>query len=311
MTVTSLESSFVESDDRLHPVSENFYETETFWYSFFVPERGIGAWIYTGVRQNAGVTHGGMWIWDTTGASPWELPFYENFSALKLPTSHGRILSVPTGATIETLEPGMAYAVAYDDRSRAEAELTFRGLERPVPLRRGAPPYPVASHYDQTCHVTGHVTLDGERIDVDCYAMRDRSWGPRTERGFARVGYTWLADPGCSLLTYSAPTDTTDEVHSGYIRRGDEVTRIVSGARKVDRDPAQAWVASMELAVVDENGAEVTASGRALSRMILPGSTSVCVNTLLEFEIDGRIVYGEDQDVWPRDQFRQARSLPS
>lgn len=306
--MTSLESTFVESDDHLHPVSENFYETETFWYSFFVPERGIGGWIYAGVRQNAGVTYGGMWIWDHTGTSPWDLPFYESFSALKLPTTAGRVLSVPTGATIETVEPGMVYNVTYDDRNRAQVELRFRGLERPVPLRRGAPPYPVASHYDQTCHVTGHLTLDGERIEVDCYAMRDRSWGPRTERGFARVGYTWLADPGCSMLTYAAPTDTTDDVHSGYVRRGEEVSRIVGGARKVVRDPAQAWAESIEIVAVDESGAEVAARGRALSRMIMPGPTSVCVNTLLEFEIDGRVVYGEDQEVWPRDDFRRARS---
>ncbi|MEE2031313.1 DUF7065 domain-containing protein [Rhodococcus chondri] len=306
--MTSEEIGFVESDDYLHPVSDNFYENETFWFSFFVPERNIGAWIYVGVRQNAGITHGGLWLWDDTAVEPWDLPFYEGFSALKLPTFDGPRLISPTGATIDVVEPGMAYNLRYNDRKRIDVELSFRGFERPVALLRGTPPYPEASHYDQTGRVTGHVILDGERIEVECCAMRDRSWGPRTERGYGRVGYTWLTDPECSLLTYSVPTDATDNVHSGYIRRGDEVSRLVRGERKVVRDPARAWVERLEIAVIDEHGAEIVATGTARSRMILPGATSVCINTLIEFEIDGRTVYGEDQDVWSIDLFRQARS---
>lgn len=306
--MTSLESRFVDIDDYLHPVSDSFYENETFWFSFFVPERNIGAWIYTGVRQNAGITHGGMWLWDDTAVEPWNLPFYENFSALKLPTRNGNVLASPTGTTIEVIEPGMAYRLRYSDRNRVEVDLTFRGLEPPVPLRRGAPPYPAASHYDQIGHVAGEVLLDGERIPVDCFAMRDRSWGVRTERGYGRVGYTWLGDRECSLLTYAAPTADSDEIHSGYLRRGEEITAVSSGKRNVVRDPANLWVETVAMTVVDENGTEVTATGRALSRMILPGATSLCINTLLEFEIDGRTIYGEDQDVWSIDLYRKARS---
>lgn len=306
--MTSPEPVFGEADDYLHPVSDNFYENETFWFSFFVPERNIGAWIYVGVRQNAGITHGGLWMWDDTAVETWNIPFYEGFSALKPPVFDGRKLMSPTGATIEVLEPGMVYDVRYRDRNRISVDLTFRAFERPVPLLRGTPPYPAASHYDQTGRMTGQVVLDGESIDVDCCAMRDRSWGPRTERGYGRVGYTWLADPDGSLLTYSVPTATTDTVHSGYVRRGESVTRLTGGKRTVLRDPDRGWVESIEITVADDGGREVVASGTARSRMILPGATNVCINTLLEFEFEGRTVYGEDQDVWSIDLFRQARS---
>ncbi len=243
------------------------------------------------------------------GRRAWQLPFYENFSALKLPTVEGNVLSIPTGATIEVIDSGMVYGLRYDDRKRIDVDLTFRGLEQPVPLRHGTPPYPAASHYDQIGHVTGHVLLDGERIAVDCYAMRDRSWGARTERGYGRVGYTWLGDRECSLLTYSAPTATSDDIHSGYLRRGEEVTSVVAGDRKLVRNNIHSWVETLEISVVDESGTEVAATGRARSRMILPGATNICINTLLEFEIEGRTVYGEDQDVWSIDLFRQARSI--
>lgn len=306
--MTQTDSEFTVADDALHPPSDNFYENETFWYSFFVPERKIGGWIYTGVRQNAGVTHGGLWLWDDSGASPWDLPFFEQFSALKLPVFDGPVMRSPTGATIEVVEPGMVYELRYHDRKRLDLELTFRGTERPVPLRRGAPPYPAASHFDQVGRVTGHLVLDGERIDVDCHAMRDRSWGPRTERGYGRVGYTWLADAEITQLTFSTPTEVSDLIHSGYLRQGDAVTSVASGHRTVSRDPEQCWVEAMDVVTEDETGHQTLARGRVLSRMILPGATSVCINSLIAFEVDGRTVYGEDQDVWPMDAFRAARA---
>ncbi|AFR49413.1 DUF7065 domain-containing protein [Gordonia sp. KTR9] len=305
--MTSTEAQFTAIDDELHPVGDSFYETETFWFSFFVPERDIGAWIYTSIRQNVGATAGGLWMWDRSATLPWDIPFYENFTALKMPTIDGQTLRSPTGARIDTVEPGMVYDLHYEDRDRISLELRFTGLEAPVPLRKGAPPYPVASHYDQTGHVVGHLVLDGERIEVDCYAMRDRSWGPRHERGYQRVGYTWLASQDLSMLTFSAPTATSDDIHSGYIRRGEDVSRIVGGHRIVGRDPKNAWVETLDISVVDEHGNEWTAAGTARSRFVLPGATNVCVNTLLAFDVGGETVFGEDQDVWAMKQFRSAR----
>lgn len=73
-------------------------------------------------------------------------------------------------------------------KARYHGVRRFEALEPPVPLRTGGPPYPKAHHFDQTGHVTGMITLDNEPIAVDCFAMRDRSWGPRPERGYRRVG---------------------------------------------------------------------------------------------------------------------------
>jgi len=199
----------------------------------------------------------------------------------------------------------MSYGLAYDDRDRVRVNLGFEGLERPVPLRGGAPPYPRASHYDQTGHVTGTVVLDGERIDVDCYAMRDRSWGPRTERGYRRVGYTWAASPETSLLTFTAPGDGPEEtVHSGYVRRDGELAQIAGGTRVVSRDPGTGWVTGIDLEVVDELGRTTSGHAEAVSRLILPGSTSLCTNTALSWNVDAQELNGEDQDVWPLRELR-------
>jgi hypothetical protein len=273
-----------------------------------VPERALGAWLYSSVRPNVGITAGGLWIWDDSGPHPWDAPFYENFSHLKPPTDRGAgRLEFPTGMSVEVREPGMSYGLTYQDRDRVRVDLGFQALEPPVPLRGGAPPYPKASHYDQTGRVTGTVVLDGERIDVDCYAMRDRSWGPRTERGYRRVGYTWAASPDLTLLTFTAPGEGAEEqVHSGYVRRDGELAQITGGTRVVRRN-SDGWVSGIELAVVDELGRTTTGRAEAFSRLVLPGSTSLCTNTGLRWNVEGRDLHGEDQDVWPLREFRSSR----
>jgi len=297
---------FTPVDDGLHDPTGDFYETETFWYSFFVPERAIGGWLYTSLRATAGTCAGGAWIWDDKATDPWHIPFFEQYSWLKYPDRPDtpERLALPNGTTIQVREPLMSYDLRYTDRDRVDIELRFDALETPVPLRSGAPPFPKAHHLDQTGHVTGHIRLDGETIDVDCYAMRDRSWGRRTERGYSRIGYVWGAAPDTSLVTYSLPTDTSDDIHTGYLRVGDDVAHITSGRRRVQRDPANKWITAMTIDATDDQGRDLHAEGEALSRMILPGATHICINTLLRWTIDGTIVWGEDQDVWPIKEYR-------
>ena len=135
--------------------------------------------------------------------------------------------------------------------------------------------------------------------------MRDRSWGTRKERGYRPVGYTWLADASQSLLVFAKPApDGEDEIYSGYVRRGDTVSYIVSGRRSVRCDPVHGWVTGMDLEAVDERGSRISARASAVSRMLLPHSTSLCVATLLEWDVAGARVYGEDQDVWPMREWR-------
>ena len=303
-----IDQAFTSKDDGLHPPSANFYETETFWFAFFVPERALGAWLYTMVRQTAGVSGGGLWIWDASAVDPRQIPFYEKFEWLKVPSDlTADSLTFPNGMAIHRRDPLMSYDLTYEDRDRISLALRFDAVETPVPLVTGTPPYPEASHFDQAGRVTGHFVLDGERTEVDCHAMRDRSWGPRTERGYRRMGYTWAADADTSLLAYSVPREDDDEIYAGYLRRDGEVAHIVSGRRRVRRDPASNLVAAIELEATDVLGRQVHGTADASSRMVLTGATSICVNTALAWVIDGRTVHGEDQDVWPIKQWRKGR----
>ncbi|WP_375485123.1 hypothetical protein [uncultured Mycobacterium sp.] len=306
----TIEHGFGPQDDALHPSGDSHYETETFWYSFLVPERRIGAWVYASVRHNAGVTSGGMWVWDDSAVHPIDSPFYEYFAHLKPPAERGpQVVAFPTGMRIEVRQPLMSYDISYADRARMDAQLRFEALEPPVPLRTGEPPYPKAHHFDQTGHVTGTVTLDDEPIVVDCFAMRDRSWGPRPERGYRRVGYTWAAGMRTSLLTYTAPAgEGAEHIYSGYLRRDNRVSRIANGHRQVERHPVHGWVSAITVDAYTEDGDRVRGRAEAVSRLLLAISNHVCACTLLAWELDGESLAGEDQDVWPIPQWRLLRA---
>lgn len=307
MTIADI---FDPEDDALHVPSDSHYEAETFWYSFFVPERRIGGWIYASVRQNAGITAGGMWLWDHTTPHPVDIPFYEYFAHLKLPAERGPIrVAFATGMTVQLREPLMAYDVTYDDRDRIHADLRFDALEPPVPLRTGEPPYPNAHHFDQTGRVSGTITLDGNEIPVDCFAMRDRSWGPRPERGYRRVGYTWAAGRATSLLTYTAPVgEGVEHIYSGYLRRAGKISRLVAGTRHVERDPAEGWVTGISLDARTEDSQRILGEARGVSRLLLSIGNHICACTLLAWDLEGEHLVGEDQDVWPIHEWRAMRA---
>ena len=63
-------------DDDFHDeeMSDRWWETETNWFSWNVPDRKLGGWTYCQARPNANLCNGGAWVWDDSGA------FRGNFS---------------------------------------------------------------------------------------------------------------------------------------------------------------------------------------------------------------------------------------
>ena len=71
---------------------------------------------------------------------------------------------------------------------------------------------------------------------------------------------------------------------------------LVNGHRRVTCDSHSGWVANIEIDAEDDLGRTAHAEAVASSRMILPGWMTICINSSLRYEIDGRAVHGEDQD---------------
>lgn len=310
---------FSPLDDALHEVGSAAPDwTETTWWSFNVPQRGIAGWLYTQIKPNLGICTGGAFLYGPDAHLPWELPYFGWFSHQPLPDPLELTdATFRNGVSVRVVEPGMSYELGYRFRDQTEflADLRFDGLTPPVPHVSGAPPFTGSSHYDQHGRVTGTLELRGERIDVDCFAVRDRSWGRRPEhigpRG-GRLSYVFgTVSAEEMFLIFTLPTSTEpaaaeSALSSGYLVRDGRLRRLADAHRTDSRDPATGGVEQMRIAAQDVDGRRLNIVGNAVSRMFLPGG-GLCLNTLVRFDVDGREGWGEDQDVWSMARFSAAR----
>jgi len=303
--------AFTADDDRFHTaeLSDRWWETETSWFSFHVAERRLGGWLYTMVRPNIGTVAGGVWVWDDTAALPWEVPYSANYSALQLPAGQDLDdITLPTGVSIKVVEPTMGYDLGYADGERLSLALRFHGVMAPMPLTAVGSTFGSAHHFDQIGRVTGHLVLHGERIDVDCLAVRDRTWGPRPENRPRQAAYvTGAASDDHGFLAVTNGGADGGPVAYGFLRRDGRNVALASGERAVARDPATGWVSEIRLEAVDAEGRALSAQGRPVSRIVINRHTFIDVNSLIEWSIDGETAWGEDQDMWPTHAFSAYR----
>jgi hypothetical protein len=302
---------FSPDDDGFHfdVMTDRWWETETSWFSFHHAERRLGGWFYTMVRPNIGTVAGGVWVWDDTAWLPWDVLYSANYSALQLPSDQDlRDVTLPTGVSIRAVEPTLAYELGYHDGDRLQASLRFDGVMPPEPLTAVGSTFGSAHHFDQLGRVRGQLVLHGERIDIDCVAMRDRTWGPRPEHRPRQAAYvTGAAGERDGFLAVTNVRPEGDAVAYGFLRRDGETIGLTGGHRAVERDPEHGWITTIVIDAHDRKGRRLRAVGEAVSRMIVNRHTFIDINSLVRWEVDGETAWGEDQDMWPVHTFAAFR----
>lgn len=308
------ERGFTPADDGWHfgQMDDDWWATETAWFSFHVPERRLGGWLYTMARPNIGIISGGAWIWDDTAHLPWEVPFSANYTALPIPKDQDLTdIRLPTGVGIRMIEPCMSYALSYDDNGRGllSADLRFDGVMPPEPLTAAGSTFGSAHHFDQFGRVHGHIVLKGERIAIDCYGMRDRTWGRRPENRPRRAGYiTGMADPDTGFLAVTNISAEAETAAYGFLRRDGRTVSLASGTRTGTRDPETGCMTSIKMNLTDQEGRNLVARGESVSRIIINRHTFIDINSLVRWDCgsDG-IAWGEEQDMWPMHHFERLK----
>jgi hypothetical protein len=302
---------FTPMDDDFHfaELGGDWWATETAWFSFHHPDRRLGGWLYTLARPNIGTVAGGCWIWDDTAHLPWEVLYSANYSALPLP--RGQSLTdcrLPTGVSIRVIAPCTSYVLGYEDGDRLRADLRFDGVMPPEPLTAAGSTFGGAHHFDQLGRVTGEIVLHGERIGIDCIAMRDRTWGRRPEDRPRQAAYlAGAADATHGFLAVTSPRPDSDRVAYGFLRRDARTAAFAEGERRVERDPTTGWVTRVTLTARDVEGRALLATGVPVSRIVINRHTFIDVNSLVRWDLDGALAWGEDQDMWPVHRWARAR----
>ena len=335
--------AFRPEDDCYHPLSDDPYETETNWWSFNIPARKIGCWLHTPYYPNRKTVTWRIFVWDERGYDPARMAYFKKVEEAPMPDAPDlREITFPgDGYSLKMLEPGTRYHLQYADPERAFAlDFTFTGVHPPRRFEPGEPPFIQTPHYDQLGRVVGTMQLDGEEIAIDSWSVRDRTWGPRggpyaqsrkqsyatdlervkqpggarwreieRERGRGRIQYIFgHADGSSGFLGFVRPQDGDAEgwspMNGGYLLRDGEFGNLAAGGSRMRafRNPETGWCSHMQVELLDARGRTMQVEGTAVSRMSEAGYGT---NQLMRWDYDGKIGWGEDQDVWNGRHFQR------
>jgi hypothetical protein len=336
------DTPFALEDDQYHKLSDDPFETETNWWCWNIPERKIGSWLHAAYHPNRGTVTTRVFVWDDKGADPSRLAYYKNFGPLEMPANPDlRDITFPGGGySLKMLKPGMDYHVAYKDPDRnVSIEFEHRSVHRPHRFTPGQAPALHNPHFDQLGHIVGELKLNGEKIPIDCYSVRDRTWGPRggrhgqsqkaeyvrgeyrvlerggprwreveRQRGRGRLQYIFGhtgAETG--FLGFVRPQDGDAKgwspMNVGWLLKDGKFARLDRTKSKMRnfRDTMTGWSQHMEVYLADVEGRTMEAEGFAVSHMCEHQTGS---NALMRWEYEGKIGWGEDQDSWKVDHFQ-------
>jgi len=302
---------FTAQDDQFHDPGDEIWFTETSWFSFHVPERNLSGWLYGFLRPNIGINTSSVFIYDhnCTGA-PWTALYYHQQQAH--PENQPRDLTdytFPAGYRVQVVEPTNEYRLTFKRDELIEVDFTFTGSHAPVPFQKGA--FVHSMHYDQIGHIRGTLKLGDEVIQVDCHSIRDRSWGPRTDVSpptFNRISYDYAGNAsGDGFCIFADQHEFgeggTSELTHGFWLIDGRAVMLEKGTRTCTRDPKEIWIDTVTIEAVDVEGNHHRAVGKQKSHFLWPPSRWICSCTFMDWDVDGRQAWGEDQDLWRYEQW--------
>jgi len=254
-------------------LSDDPYWSESSWFSWAIPERGINGFFYNHFRPNMNCMLAGPAMWDGSGRHTWEFRFFDWQPMRVLPEGRYGVdydkydFTTPYSFAISMLEPLRRYRLAYD-REGFRLDLEFVGACEPhgIPASdehgmEGA----YKLHFEQPGRIFGTVELDGERYDVDCCSIRDGSHGRRFLEKVTPGGYAWsTADDrtGWHVLALDENACHDTVIMGGYLYRDGVMASLKSGVRRIlERDGPRPQ--RIEIEAVDELGRKLHATGSA------------------------------------------------
>jgi hypothetical protein len=312
-------SSASPQDDLLHPESFRAIKadsaTETQYFGFSVPEERIHALCYLWHHPNLRVVTGGLFVWRGVkrympGAEICDVRAFMSDRVLAKELHEYRL---DNGYGVRIVEPLKKHHLTYHDAARDNAvDLHYEALSAPVMFADG-------NHFEQPMRVRGSLTLRGTRYAVDCFNVRDRSWGkPRPEDNLPLAPISWMTGVfndqfafNCNVFDqheenpeikgrFEIPREKT--LNGGWILRGGELRRIVAARKRVEREAGSHLPLAVELALTDDRDQVTEMRGRlqaACSWQVWPNAMfPVCQ---MRWECEGLTAIGDCQEAYWHD----------
>lgn len=310
-----------DADDYFHQRTDHPYWNESAWFNFNIPERSLNAFIYVYHRPNMNYSVSGVGIWDPSGADTYDCVHYDLGDTLPLPPGAEMFdFTLSNSMTMRCVKPLHSYHITFD-RNGCELDLTWTGMMDAYPSGlRGFS----AGHYDQSGRVRGTVVAHGVSYEVDCFANRDHSWGPRPYVNRPKLDYNWaVADernafsilflgdsvPPSKGYRHTRENDplrgTVEPVDNGWYLRDGVLGEMVSGTSTVTERGPDGRPLRVVLDGVDDLGRQVHAEGRARTWLKWPAYQMLTFFTGVEWSFDGRTGWGELQDMFADQESRR------
>jgi hypothetical protein len=306
-------------DVRFHTPSDlTYYWAETNYFSVYLPEPSVTAWIYVIARPGVGAMAIDVEVIDRVGRVSLDALYFDFQQHLPLP-ARLEDFELPNGLSVKTSNEPLNYQIDYIGVDNTEFHWTMAGLMPPFDIYDPtmdplASPDPNASgfgiaysnHFDMTVHVTGNMKIRGQYHNVDCITVMDHSWGPRNERGLKPMG--WINgnfDRNLAFHTIWAFDPLKDEwdqftLAHGYVLIEGEVRGLCRGRIRAVREGP--FAASYECTVFDKEDREYRFAGDTIAQHPWsPYSNSFALLSTVKWRYERREGVGLAQENWPLD----------
>ncbi len=303
------------ADELLHPLMNNRLSddsvTETQYLGFSVPEENIHAIGYCWHHPNLKVVTGGVFAWqgikrNTPAAELCDVRAFMKDTALAKDLHEYRL---DNGYGVKVIEPLKHLHMTYADAERQNSiDLHYEAVAPPVMFGSGC-------HFEQPMRVRGDLVLRGKKYQVDCYNVRDRSWGKtRPENNMPMPPYSWATavfnekfsfncsvfdqaegNPELAGTRFALPVDRT--LSGGWLIYDGVLGCLTSVQKRVVRDPVTRWPLSAELDMTDDRGRTVKLRGKMISAcpwQVWPNL--IFLVALMHWTCEGMDAYGDFQE---------------
>ena len=317
MTKNPAAAASLHPEDTFHLPPDDVFAFESYWFSFFVPERKLMVYVYPWFRPTLGIAGGGVLAWDDRGETAWNIVHcdYEfQTPARNLDACvQGTTLTLPQGVTIDVLEPLKSYRLRYDRRDFS-FDVTFTAIhDANIATASIGGSQLFAGRIDQCGKVTGELTIAGERIAIDCLSMRDRSWGTRRNDNLdMNIGYFHATasekDAFLAVSNHAAPSphsnDENAPIVTGYLMQDGIIHPLTGGTATFRRD-SNGTPTGCDLKATDAAGRTLQASGSAMNAFAFqPFSGMFNWSSLATWQFNAQSCIGELQNTWHPDRWR-------
>ena len=289
---------------------DNPYWNESVWFSVSIPERHIHGLIQYYFRPNMGMLNGGPVLWDRQNRFQWNCLYYNWAHLQAMPEGAEKFdMTARNSLSCKMIESLRRYKIDYD-KDGFQMDLAWEAVGPMHELKTGDAGQQATAkfHIEQPGRMTGVIRRHGEEFAIDCFSMRDTSYGARDYESLAVGGYFWgiAADSSFHALCMAAKEGggRFADCIGGYIMKDGEMSSLVSGRREVlewgEHGPAR-----VAFEGADKLGRTMRATGTIDPGLVFTGYTDhTVVWSLVEWDWDGVTHWGDNQEFSPDERFR-------